>query len=484
MTVDYVAFHAAERPGAVAFVDNGRRFTYAQFDRDIRKFIRALRELGLQRGSSVGLGCADLYLNWTLLLALERLAVTTLMLNRQEPPDAAPLLASLDLVLCEWDFAPGTVKRRHAITPDWVEQVLARPESGEDLLPQKAADDTVLILRTTGTTGDPKVLRCLRRTHDAWSNEWIWYLGLGNTARYFLAMTLDVYTVYTFATGVIRAGGTVVREDRVQLAQAIWDHGITHLGLFPIHLQSLMDALPEGFPKPASLSVTSFGAMLSESLRKRVMARLATVLLDAYGSREVGFVSRIAAADSGGIGTLSPNVQVEVVDEQGRPLPPGELGRLRIKTPFMHTGYLGSDATGRFFQDGWFHPGDLGIRHGARGLQLMGRSDEILNIGGTKILPNAIEDLILRAVNAKDAGVCSIRNSDGIEELLIGVADAPIDDQELRERIRQALAPLQFATIRLSRLSPIPRNAGGKIQRDELKRILARVAGLAEDGRA
>ncbi|HXP76248.1 MAG TPA: class I adenylate-forming enzyme family protein [Stellaceae bacterium] len=479
MTADYVAFHAIERPEAIAFVDNGRRFTYAQFDRDIRKFIPALRELGLGRGSRVGLGCSDLYLTWTLLLALERLAVTTLMLNRQEPPEARPLLASLDMALSEWGLAPGAVKRHHALTPDWVEAVRARPETDGGDLPKRSDDDTIFILRTTGTTGDPKVLHGVRRTQAAWADDWIWQQGLTNASRFLLVLTLDVYTIYTLATGVIRAGGTVVREDRVQLGQAIWDHGITHVALFPIHLGSLMDALPEGYPKPRSLTVTSFGATLSEALREKTTARFATVLYDNYGSREAGFVSRILAANSGGIGTLSPLAQAVVLDEQGRSLPPGELGRLWIKTPFMHREYAGNpEATAKSFRDGWFNSGDLAILHGRRGVQLMGRADDLLNIGGTKMPPSVIEELILRTVNAKDAGVCSIRNQLGIEELLIGVADAPIGAQELRERIGAALRPLQFATIRLARISPIPRNAGGKIQRDQLQRILARLAGL------
>src|SRR5438477_1568970 len=355
MTRDYVAFHAVERPDAVAFIDNGRRYTYTQFDRDIRKFIPALRELGIERGSRVGLGCGDLYLNWALLLALERLGATTLMLNPQESPESGPLLASLDMVISEWDLPAGSVKKRHAITPEWAEVARARPEAIEIPLPKKTDNDTILILRTTGTTGDPKVLHCVRGTQAAWSDNWIWQLGLTRASRFLLVLTLDVYTIYTLATGVIRAGGTVVREDRVSLGQAVWDHGISHIALFPIHLARLMDTLPEAFPKPPDLTVTSFGATLSEALREKTTAKLATMLYDNYGSREVGFVSRILAANSGGVGIVSPLVEVDVVDEQDRSLPPGQLGRLRIKAPFMHNEYVGNpEATAKHFKDGWF----------------------------------------------------------------------------------------------------------------------------------
>jgi acyl-coenzyme A synthetase/AMP-(fatty) acid ligase len=481
MTVDHIAYHAIERPDAVAFVDNGRRFTYAQFDRDIRKFILGFRDLGLTKGSRVGLGCSDLYLTWVLLLALERLGASTLMLQPQESPAATPLLASLDAVLSEWSAPAGTVSRRHAITPDWVASVRARADGGDVEAPSEASDDVILILRTTGTTGDPKVLHCTRGTQAAWSDNWSWQLGLTNAARFLLLIAPDVYTIYTLATGVLRSGGTIVREDRVEVGRAIWDHGITHTALFPIHLSALIDGLEEGFRKPPNLFVVSFGATLSESLRERTVRRLATVLCDNYGSREVGFVSRIMGPNSGGVSAVTPDAKIDVVDEHGRSLPWGELGQLRVRAPFMHREYIGDpEATARSFRDGWFNTGDLAIMHGPRRMQLMGRADDLLNIGGTKVLPSVIEELILRIVNPKDVGVCSVRNRQGVEELLIGVSDAPVGDRELEKQASQALSIFQFAIVHLVRLPSIPRNEGGKIQRDRLKQILCAATGLTD----
>ena len=479
MSVDYVTFHAMERPDAVAFIDNGRRYTYAQFDRDIRKFILGLRELGITRGRRVGLACGDLYITWVLLLALERLGAVTLLLARQEAPEAIPLLASLDIVVSEWGLPAGIVSRHHPITPEWIASVRTRPEDRDAELPKASDDDVILILRTTGTTGDPKVLHCVRKTQSAWSDEWIWSLGLTSASRFLLLLMLDVYTIYTLATGVIRAGGTVVREDRVRMGQAIWDHGITHTALFPIHLSALMDSLDEGFQKPPGLFVVSFGAMLSASLREKTTTRLATVLSDNYGSREVGFVSRITRSDAGGVSVVAPGAEVDVVDEQGRSLPRGQLGRLRVKTPFMHHEYVGNpEATAKFFQDGWFNSGDLAIMPGPKHLRLMGRADDLINVGGTKVLPSTIEEFALGALNAKDVGVCSVRNRHGVDELVIGMSGVSLGDHEVQARLSPLLRPFQFANLHLVRIASIPRNAGGKIQRDQLKQVLCDAAGL------
>src|SRR5262249_54414643 len=157
--------------------------------------------------------------------------------------------------------------------------------------------------------------------------------------------------------------------------------------------------LPQSFKKPSDLSLTTLGAPLSEALRERAMAELATFVSNWYGSNEVGLVSCITSSDSGSIGTLLPTARVEVIDERGLPSPPGQLGRLKIKTPSMHTEYFGDpETTGRFFKDGWFHSSDLAIRHGSNRLQIIGRNDEILNIGGTKVPPTAVEELVLRVV--------------------------------------------------------------------------------------
>ncbi len=472
MTADYIAFHAAERPEAVAFIDNGRTITYAQFSRDIRQCMRALGEFGLARGRSVGIGCADIYLHWILLLAFERLGIVTASLHRQEP-EGPRLMEGLDMVLSEWDFPGAPVKRYHAIPPQGLQGIRRFPEIDEETLPPKAGDDIVRILRTTGTTGDPKLLHSPRRTQDAWADLWIWNLGLTDHSRYLMMMPFDAPATFTWATAVIRAGGTVILEARIHAAQAMSSHAITHVALFPIHLKTILDTLPEGFAKPANLSVTSLGAPLSEALRERAMARLATVLYNWYGSNEVGLVSRIASSGSGGIANVLPVAQVEVVGDHGTPLPAGQLGRLRIKTPSMHTKYFDdAETTSRMFKDGWFEPGDLAILHGPRRLQLMGRVDEILNVGGTKVPPSAVEEMVLRLVTAKDAGACSAANSDGIEEIWIAVVDAQVDDKELRERIKSGLRPLQFAAFHVVRLPQIPRNAGGKIQRDLLKRAV------------
>jgi len=189
-----------------------------------------------------------------------------------------------------------------------------------------------------------------------------------------------------------------------------------------------------------------------------------------YGTNEAGFVSAARNAD---VGAVWPGVEVEIVDDRDRFLPLGEVGRIRVRTDCLPDGYLDDpEATRRMFRNGWFYAGDMGVLHGPGRLQVVGRGDELLNIGWNKLVPEALEARVLSAVEAADAGVCSLPNADGIEEIHVALTGVRIDDRELAARLERALGEFQFGRIYVIKLPAIPRNAGGKIERDRLKRAV------------
>ena len=481
MTDDYIAYHAIERPDAVALLDHGRAVTFAAFSRDIRKLTRALGKLGVPRGGSVALGCDEPYTQWLLLLAFERLGIATASFVAKEGSASAPFLASVDLVLAEPHFSAAGARRLHAITQEWLSQALDADDE-EYPLPPSSPDDALRILRTSGTTGSPKRIFHPRSVHDAWVTRWIVITGLTQRSRLLLTMSFTVNGMYACATACLRAGGTVVALDLQEprdIARAISEHAITALVLVPIQIGRVLDALPDGFVKPPSLTICSFGAAVSGALRRRALTLLATELIDMYGSNEAGFISSNSSSRDDGISAVWPGVRVEIVDERHAALPFGEIGRIRVRTPDMVQGYIEDpEATGRMFKDGWFYPGDLGVLHGPGRLQIVGRGDDLLNLGGHKVPPEALEQAILKAVPLGDVGVCSIRDPDGIEVLFVAIVEAEHHDPELLRRLTEALTPFPVGLFRVMRLPRIPRNANGKIQRDLLKSAIARGAGF------
>jgi len=139
----------------------------------------------------------------------------------------------------------------------------------------------------------------------------------------------------------------------------------------------------------------------------------------------------------------------------------------------MPAGYLDDpETTRRMFRDGWFHPGDVGVLRGRR-LHVIGRGDELLNIGGRKLSPAAVEALVVRHLKTADVGVCSLGNAEAVEEMYVALAGADGDEAELYRRLARAFTGYAYGPVRVVRLARIPRNANGKILRRALRDAVA-----------
>lgn len=486
-TGDYIALHAAEGPDGVALVNHGRAISYAELGRDIGKFAGALREFGLPRGSDVAVGCDDFYLHWLLLLAFERLNVATASYHSGEgAADCGELLAGVDLVLSEEHFPLHGAVRHRSIARAWVADTLARSDDGP-VYAEWAAGDPLRILRSSGTTGRPKRLVVTRGMNEPRIAGYAWQYQFTRPSRYLLTLPFSAGPMYGAATACLRAGGTVVTEPFEGgggAARAIARHGITHVMLQPIMLKRVLDDLPRDFAKPAQLTIVTLGSALSDELSARALEHLATEVTDVFGCNEVGGVSRRRATLRDRFSEVSPGVEVETVDERDRPVPGGEPGLLRIRTEAMVEGYLGEpeELTRRHFRNGWFYPGDRAILDGPRRLRIVGRGDDLLNIGGAKVRPDDLEALVTRHADVGDVGVCTFANREGIEEVYVAVAGVRQDHRELLARLEQAFVHQQLGSFRIVILQAVPRNAAGKIVRAALKETIAKAAGLNRRG--
>jgi len=174
---------------------------------------------------------------------------------------------------------------------------------------------------------------------------------------------------------------------------------------------------------------------------------------------------------SGGFGTICPDIEIEIVDEADRPAPDGTLGQIRIRNDTGFQGYLDDQTLNRrMLRDGWFYPGDIGVRDGRR-LQVIGRNDDQANIGGAKYPLTKLETLVQRSAGAglKDVGVAAIADASGVNEIHVALVTDGSDDRALLDRVIARLRPMIAGSIHLTRLPQIPRNEMGKIDRALLK---------------
>jgi acyl-CoA synthetase (AMP-forming)/AMP-acid ligase II len=252
------------------------------------------------------------------------------------------------------------------------------------------------------------------------------------------------------------------------------------IGGAAFHLHGLLKAM-EGRPALPSLkSLAMGGSKLPLPVLREARQKLTPLLMFGYGTTEAGLLSwatgEALEREEGSSGYLVPGVEMEAVDRDHRPLPPGDTGIIRVRTEEMAE-YLNPTAdTVEMFRDGWFYPGDVGSIDDKGLVVLEGRTTEVINHGGTIVAPELIEEVLRTLPAVKDVAVFGVVNSRGFEEIWAAViSDAPVDGAGLVAASRARLA--DKVPDRVVRVDDIPRGEMGKIRRRELReRVLAQLA--------
>lgn len=134
------------------------------------------------------------------------------------------------------------------------------------------------------------------------------------------------------------------------------------------------------------------------------------VVDDTYGASETSksystLWQRDAAGQARAEGRMRDSV-IEVIDSNGAPVAAGEHGVVRVRNPYMATGYLGDDrATAESFRDGWFYPGDVARVEAGGRLRIADRADHVINIMGNKVSAFVVDQLMRSVPGILDA-VC------------------------------------------------------------------------------
>jgi long-chain acyl-CoA synthetase len=164
-------------------------------------------------------------------------------------------------------------------------------------------------------------------------------------------------------------------------------------------------------------------------------------------------------------GRLSPGVEVEVVDESGRPVAQGARGQIRIRTQGMAIGYLNAPAeTAKRFVDGWFVPGDIAWFRADGQLVIAGRSDDMMILNGLNIFPKEIERALELHPAVRAAAALSLDSPVHGQIPVAAVqleAGADIDALDLQTYAREQLG--LRAPRRIIIVPSLPRASDGKL---------------------
>lgn len=464
------------QPHAPAFVTPDRVVSYLEADERIRRMAGALRALGLGVGDRVALRLPNSPSFVLAILALARLGAVAVPVPRHRPAEQlAPTVQGLGIA---WTLGLGEPDALPETRLVAVDDALLEPVSDAErtLAHAPGADALALITLSSGTTGQAKAMG--RSHHRIW-RQWEQQQRIrphGPGVRMAVMMGLDTNYAVMTCLRMLLSGATVVLPadaGMASLADAVDRLGANHVLMSPAIVGRLMAQLPRDRQRfPGLQTFRLAGSLVQPTLLLQLRRRICDNVCSDYGASEVG-----ALADGdreaidrlpGSVGYLMPWVVGEACDDQGRALPAGTSGRLRFRGEGFPESYLDDpEASAKVFVDGWFYPGDTGRIHADGAVVLEARSDEIINVGGTKVRPDEVEQVLLQDENIVEAAAYGAQTEGGRTLLLAAlVCRGPVDEQQTLQRCRALLG--QRAPARLIKLERLPRNEAGKVLRREL----------------
>lgn len=499
--VDAVREQARRRPAAPALRFEGRETGFADFDRLSSQAAQALRAAGVQAGERVGVlakGTDDFFVLW---FAAMKIGACLCPVNwRLAPPEIGFVLkdAGCRIVVCGAEYA-GVVEGLadecglttvvqfepgHAAWPDFRGWVAGQP--AEDPQHRARADDDVIQLYTSGTTGLPKGVQltqanyaALRRSAEAgWGD-------FGEGAPVLVAMPLfHVAGANMGLLSLVQGAVAIVLAESSPPAilQAIQEHRVRHAFLVPALINMILQMPQVETADVSSLEGIYYGASpISEEVLLKAQARFAGArFVQLYGLTEtigVGTWLPPEAHDPAqgklrACGVPSPEVELRIRTE-GREAAVGEVGEIEIRSACVMKGYWNRpEATAEAIDgDGWFRTGDAGYRDADGYVFLHDRVKDMIVSGGENIYPAEVENALFAHPAVADAAVIGVPDDKWGEAVKAVVVLRPGMDADAagiiahcRDRIAAYKAPKSVDFVDV-----LPRNPSGKVLRRELR---------------
>jgi 2-aminobenzoate-CoA ligase len=481
-----------DRPCLLA--PDGTAWSYADLLRHANQVAHTLvSDLGVVPGNRVLLRGPNnpwLVACWMGVLKAGAVAVTTMPLLRSRELTTIARMAQVDLSLCDHrfvaDLEAAAIPGMRVVTyggdgPDDLTRTAAGEPTEFDNV-ATAADDVALLAFTSGTTGQPKATMHFHRDVLATADTF--------SAHVLKPLRDDVFTgtpplAFTFGLGglvifPLRAGASTLLVEKAtptELAGLIDEHDVTVCFTAPTAYRAMMSSGNGAVLRKLRRAVSA-GEHLPESTWRAVHDETGLALIDGIGSTEMLHIFIGAADDDirpGSTGRAVPGYVAAVLDDNGNPVPDGEIGRLAVKGP---TGcrYLADPRQQVYVQHGWNITGDTFVRDSDGYFWYQARSDDMIVSGGYNIAGPEVEEALLAHGDVVECGVVGVPDAargqlvKAYVVLAPGVTAAPELARTLQDFVKTQIAPYKYPR-EIEFVDELPRTTTGKLQRFRLREL-------------
>lgn len=500
-------------PDKTALICGNQRMSYAQLDAATNQVANALRALGVGKGDKVALSCPNLPWFPVVYYAILKLGAVAVPLNiLLKAPEIAYHLRDSDAraYLCfegNADLPMGHEGRAAFIQVEFCEHFVligadpAQPASiagcrtlaelvqGQSTQAETAAtdaDDTAVILYTSGTTGTPKGAE-------------LSHSNMAMNAMACAALTkLDSRDVQLIALPLFHTFGQTVQMNAALLCGAsmvlhlrfepdailrsMQEHAVTVFCGVPTMFVGILMLADAGERHDLKLIAqklrvgVSGGAPLPVALLRQFEEKFDVVILEGFGLSETSPVATFNHFDSqrlpGSIGQPIAGVEVAIFDEFDRPVADGQDGEIVVRGHNVMKGYYKRpEATAQAIRNGWFHTGDIGRRDGRGNFFVVDRLKDMVIRGGFNVYPRELEEVLMTHPAIALVAVIGVPHEVHGEEIKAVVVLRPGQSATPAEIIawcKERMAAYKYPRL-VEIVAALPMTATGKILKRELR---------------
>ena len=504
---------AAVYPDKTAVVHGDTRYTYAQFHERVCRLSSALRQAGVGKGDRVAFLVPNLPAMLEGHFGPLRLGAILVAINiRLSAREVAYIVnhSGAKVLVFDSEFAPvirevrpetpgvslyvqvddGIGMATDIPGPDY-ESFLESGSPDEPNIPLDSELDTIAINYTSGTTGMPKgVMYHARGAYLAAISE---ALEMGVTWRSTYLWTLPMFHCngWCFTWGVAAVAGTNVclrRVDPEQIFDLIESEGVTHMCGAPTVL-TMMYSSPAAEGRDLSgLYIVTAGAPPAPHVLRTIEGMGADIqhaygLTETYGPHtlcadqpgwdELPVEERARLKSRQGVPYLMADPGMRVVDSQMNDVPKDAetMGEVLMRGNNVMSGYFDDTAASeKAFQGGWFHSGDLGVRHPDGYIELKDRAKDVIISGGENISTQEVERVVMdhpAVLEVSVVGVPDEQWGESPKAFVVKKPGADVTERDIIDFCRANMA--RFKAPKHVEFGDLPKTATGKIQKFVLR---------------